>query len=203
MKEDFRIIKTKNKLKKALLELLEQETFEKINVTKICLKAQVNRVTFYSHYQDKYDLFQKCLEDFKVKIMQSISKVSFNNLNSIDAFLYVTKIIFKRVIDEIFEYKNLIKKFRNQENSILNYIIETTSYQFLEEINQNLDPYLQFKYNKDHILSFLIGGTNKMIYDWIERDKMKHIEEFKNDLNLFLTELFHSKILFKEKDIEK
>lgn len=199
LKEDIRIIKTRKKLKQALLELLEYETFEKINVTKICQKASVNRVTFYSHYQDKYELFQDCVEEIKLKIIDKISMLPFSHLSSNDALLSIFQIIVTLVVDEIYENKTLIKKFQNQENSILTYIIETTSYKFLDEIQEHFS--LEFKYNKQHILSFLIGGANKMIVDWIEKDKMSHVEEFKTNITSFLNELFHSSILFKGKEL--
>ena len=43
--EDRRIQKTKQLLQSTLLHLLEEKTFEKINVTEICQKAGVSRIT--------------------------------------------------------------------------------------------------------------------------------------------------------------
>lgn len=46
----------------AFLELLEQKDFEYITVTEICKKADVNRSTFYLHYETIGDLLSECLE---------------------------------------------------------------------------------------------------------------------------------------------
>ena len=53
---DLRVIKTKNALFNALIELMKDKTFEEIKVSDICNKALINRSTFYAHFDDKYDL---------------------------------------------------------------------------------------------------------------------------------------------------
>lgn len=44
-----------------LLELLRKKPLEKISVKEICTLAQINRTTFYNHYTDKYELFEKSI----------------------------------------------------------------------------------------------------------------------------------------------
>ena len=61
--EDKRIVKTKRSLKKALTDMLEKEDFEHISITELCLKAEVSRITFYSHYSDKYALVDEIFND--------------------------------------------------------------------------------------------------------------------------------------------
>ena len=51
--EDRRIVKTKRNLKEALIAMLDKEDFEHISITELCRKAEVSRITFYSHYSDK------------------------------------------------------------------------------------------------------------------------------------------------------
>lgn len=55
-KKDLRVVKTYRVLYDALLELLEDNSFEEIKVSDICKKALINISTFYSHYNDKYEL---------------------------------------------------------------------------------------------------------------------------------------------------
>lgn len=47
---------TKRALAAALRELMEEMPFEKIQVTHICERCQMNRKSFYYHFKDKYDL---------------------------------------------------------------------------------------------------------------------------------------------------
>ncbi|GAJ16341.1 unnamed protein product, partial [marine sediment metagenome] len=60
---DLRVIRTKNSIRNALVELIEEKGFETITVKDITTKAKINRGTFYAHYQDKFDLMTKCQEE--------------------------------------------------------------------------------------------------------------------------------------------
>lgn len=76
---DLRVIRTRASIKNAMIELIEEKGFEAITVKDITTKANINRGTFYSHYQDKYDLMTKCeeelLKELENKIIKNISKV--------------------------------------------------------------------------------------------------------------------------------
>ena len=58
-KPDRRTMKTRRALAEALAELLAAKELHRITVQEIADKADVNRVTFYHHYQDVYDLYEK------------------------------------------------------------------------------------------------------------------------------------------------
>ena len=59
---DRRTQKTRKALCDALAELLLEKELHKVTVQEISDKANVNRVTFYKHYLDVYDLYEK-IED--------------------------------------------------------------------------------------------------------------------------------------------
>ena len=61
--EDKRIIKTKRSLKAAMTAMLAKEDFEHISITELCRRADVSRITFYSHYNDKYALLDDIFND--------------------------------------------------------------------------------------------------------------------------------------------
>lgn len=70
--EDLRVRRTHKLLWEALLSLLEQRPFESISVTEICEKAMVHRVTFYKHFQDKYDLLEYGLQTAKKQLVEEL-----------------------------------------------------------------------------------------------------------------------------------
>ena len=49
---DKRILKTKNKLKSALVELLQEKKLDTITILELTEKASINRKTFYLHYKN-------------------------------------------------------------------------------------------------------------------------------------------------------
>jgi AcrR family transcriptional regulator len=61
-KVDRRILKTQESLKKAVIELMTEKSFDEITIQDIADRADVNRGTIYLHYQDKYDLLDKLIE---------------------------------------------------------------------------------------------------------------------------------------------
>lgn len=63
MAESRRVKITKKMIKNALLELLEERPLEKISVTDICRAADVNRSSFYAHYQDIMQLENEIEQD--------------------------------------------------------------------------------------------------------------------------------------------
>jgi len=58
-KPDRRTLRTKKALCEALAQLLTAKELHRITVQEIADKADVNRVTFYKHYLDVYDLYEK------------------------------------------------------------------------------------------------------------------------------------------------
>lgn len=63
MKEDRRTRYTKDLIKDTLLELMHKKPFDKITVTELCRKAEINRGTFYLHYVDIYGVLDELEED--------------------------------------------------------------------------------------------------------------------------------------------
>jgi AcrR family transcriptional regulator len=59
---DPRIRRTRQLLRKALMELLETRDFDRISVQDIADAATVNRVTFYDHYVDKFALLESVVD---------------------------------------------------------------------------------------------------------------------------------------------
>lgn len=56
---DPRILRTRQLLKEAFIELMQEKAVEKITVHSLAERAMVNRVTFYLHYRDIPDLLEK------------------------------------------------------------------------------------------------------------------------------------------------
>ena len=83
-KVDKRILRTRQGLSKAFLEVLEEKGFQKMTVQDITARANVNRATFYAHYEDKYDLFNTIIDySFQQKIDSKIPAHAEFNLGNL------------------------------------------------------------------------------------------------------------------------
>ncbi len=62
-KTDKRTLYTKNAIKDALLELMTERPLEKITITDVCKKAEINRGTYYLHYYELSEVLDDLLDD--------------------------------------------------------------------------------------------------------------------------------------------
>ena len=77
-KTDARIINSKKYLKEALLSLLYEMRISEIKVVSLCQRAEINRATFYSHYNNVYELFNETINEFMNDICKFVSKLNEN-----------------------------------------------------------------------------------------------------------------------------
>lgn len=69
---DKRIYKTKNSIFEAFIELRSKKELRKITVRELCDKAVINKSTFYSYYEDIFDLADKIESEVVENIVNSI-----------------------------------------------------------------------------------------------------------------------------------
>lgn len=60
---DLRAVRTKKGIFDSFIQLLEDVEFDQITVRQITEKANINRATFYRHFEDKYDLLEKIIQE--------------------------------------------------------------------------------------------------------------------------------------------
>ena len=60
---DPRIARSKAALRKALIDLMEERGFDGFSINDLCVRAGLNRGTFYNHYRDKESLLQAFEDD--------------------------------------------------------------------------------------------------------------------------------------------
>lgn len=71
MGEDLRVVKTKNSIRDALFELMSEKELAKITISEICVRAKINRKTFYSHYRSPADV----IEELENEVLNEFSAI--------------------------------------------------------------------------------------------------------------------------------
>lgn len=74
-KLDPRVKRTRGLILQSFNDLLAEKTFESISVQDVTAKAQINRATFYAHFQDKYALLDFVIQQM---FMSEIEKRTLN-----------------------------------------------------------------------------------------------------------------------------
>ncbi|MDO4905816.1 MAG: TetR/AcrR family transcriptional regulator [Lautropia sp.] len=77
---DLRVVKTHRAIADALIDLLDEKPFEKIQVQEIIERALINRTTFYRYYSGKSDLAGKLIKQVKADY-QALLKKRFESDN--------------------------------------------------------------------------------------------------------------------------
>jgi AcrR family transcriptional regulator len=75
---DPRILRTRQLLRDAFIELLQEMDIEKISVNRLAERATINRVTFYLHYRDIPDMLDKMADDMIEDIHQVLDNTPMN-----------------------------------------------------------------------------------------------------------------------------
>lgn len=75
-KMDRRTVYTRNTVKDALLELLEEQPFEKITVASLCRQAEITRATFYLHFQSLDEVLDEVLDEALMVAEAAASEMS-------------------------------------------------------------------------------------------------------------------------------
>lgn len=75
------------KMQRAFVGLLEHKTFAEISIMDICKAAEINRSTFYAHYENTYDLLKETHEALINNFLQECtfdSSIDLSDLRSVD-----------------------------------------------------------------------------------------------------------------------
>ena len=83
---DLRIKKTKRAIRSAFAELIKEKPMEKITVKEIAERAEINKTTFYAHYETVYDLVDQLAQETVAEVISQINTAQ-NLLDNPRAFV--------------------------------------------------------------------------------------------------------------------
>jgi AcrR family transcriptional regulator len=72
---DPRVLRTRQLIRDAFIDLLQEIELEKITVNRIAERATINRVTFYLHYRDIQDMLERMADDMINEIQAILGDV--------------------------------------------------------------------------------------------------------------------------------
>ncbi len=193
-KPDRRIKYTKLVLKETLIMLLKTKPINKITIKELCEKADINRSTFYAHYQDQYDLLKTIEKEFFREIKNYLKKYHLNNSKSELTEMLEYILIF---IKENQDLSNILLSHPNFSN-LQKKIILLTQEQTINEWHEQLKDQKKATY----FLIFSVNGSIGVLQEWLKnnmQESPKEIAEiitayifaFKNKTIWFLISFFN------------
>lgn len=171
-KKDSRRVKmTKRLLKDSLISLMKETSVHEITIKEICENADVNRSTFYRHYQTQYDLYDEIIDD----IAADISEI-FENIKN-EGFDTVTFLI--RVIEYIEARREVFLVILSDKGSIN--IGEAYTKMTLKVIGQQ-----QLSELGSYIAQFISAGMTSILWSWLNKEKRRPAKDVALLLHTFM-----------------
>ncbi len=176
-KEDVRIVKTRDRLAKALFQMASRKKLRSISISELCKKAEVNRNTFYSHYESVEALIDEIESNFIADIYNQLNISEKTTQNVTDLLISVLDVVKKNK-----EITSILLS-DNGDKEILNKIV----YMALPSAVENWNKELHIPKEKAELLYFFVqGGIVACIGQWVKSDFKMPVREMAENLNLMV-----------------
>lgn len=170
MKIDKRIVKTKASIKSSLLEIAQDKKIEDITVSELTARADVNRSTFYLHYNSIINV----LEDIEQEIAEKVSKdLDAFDINDIYGSTYKMLVRLTSTLDGIPTLKKCVVYSENSPK-----IINTLKQIFTDQAKNailNEFPYLS-EDDVKYPLTYVSSGIVESYLKWVRSGDTKPLE---------------------------
>lgn len=177
LKDNRRISKSKKELKNALILLMEKKDFKKNTVTDIVILADLNRGTFYKHYQTQDELLNELIDDVMEDLIKSYKEPYLHSDKFIISELTTSTIkIFEHVASysnfyTIIVNSNALPGFQNKICDILKQLV-LQNLEVVTNINKKINSDLFSSYNAHALFG--------LIFEWVKggfKYTSKHMAE--------------------------
>jgi AcrR family transcriptional regulator len=169
----------------ALLSLLEQRPFESISVTEICEKAMVHRVTFYKHFQDKYDLLEYGLQTTQMQIFEELHREETSQ----------TKRKHIRILEQIARHRRLysLMMVEKETHSLPSLMRQQIARDIETDLKQTQEKGIQLPMPPEVMAQFYGGAIVTLGGWWLENEMSISIEELARYLDILLPDMLASR----------
>lgn len=197
-KIDRRVLRTREALRDALSELIQEKGYDEITIEEITERANIGRATFYLHYKDKEDLL---MEEFHRRIMQNAERLSKTQISVWLSYLDPgseladqnepppLESIFQHIYDNKGFYYLLLTNARSGRvvERIRKTSMEVTA-RFITNLVEKQVIKLKEGVSVDAVAAFLNGALLSTVDWWLGEDMQHTPAEL---ANLFRSLLFH------------
>ena len=179
-KSESKYFNTAKKMDKALISLLEEKSFEYITVSEICKRAEVNRSTFYLHYENTVDLLNETarflLDDFAAYFNVDVENITNKfKENSLDELNFISD-------EYLHPYLSYIKENRIAFSTVLLHSVSFGFNEIFQRLYDNIfNPILE-RYNypatdRKYAMMFYLNGITAVVTEWLKDGCKKSIQE--------------------------
>lgn len=151
-------LRSKALIRKALLDLLEEKSFDKITITDVAKRADVNRGTFYLHYKDVSEVLKHIALSFVDELFDKIEELDIERVIENPELVFS---IISEFLSKDFEfYQKLIEL--DTVGFVLNEALERGKGYFLPYIKSRKELYVK---QPEIVVNYILAGTISVYCD--------------------------------------
>lgn len=179
-KSESKYFNTAIKMDQAFLSLLEKKDFSYITVKEICEKAEVNRSTFYLHYETLEDLLSESVEYMNQQFCDYMAKDTGAFIEKIQGC--PQKDLYLITPEYLIPYLNYVKENKH----LIFTAMKHTKVLRLEKIYEDmfrfvfvpiLERYQVKGKFQSYMMAFYVQGLMAIVTQWLRNDCKDTIEE--------------------------
>lgn len=186
-KSESKYFNTAVKFDKALISLLEKKPFEYISVTDICKEANVNRSTFYLHYENTADLLIETSE-YMINTFKDYFSINLKSITERFSSCDLSDLVF---IDKkyLFPYLSFIKDNRQIFSAALSNPSALKNEATYQRIYDNifypiLDRFDYPEHLRQYVMKFYLNGITAIIKEWLTNNCPESIDDITEIISL-------------------
>ncbi len=161
-KENQRVALSKRLLKDSVMELLQKKSINDISVTELCNRSEINRTTFYRHYQTPHDV----LMDIEFDFIRNFLEPFLASKELCDQTAYIT-----HMCQYICDHKDTAKLFiRNNTDGDMMYIFQNLSNTFFATLSVTYKGHPISTDTLRLMQTFFAYGTFALVRQWLIED---------------------------------
>lgn len=167
---DKRILRTKEKIKNALIFLLKDSTLHDITVSQLCSQAHINRSTFYVYYNNVSECFDEITDSIIEEMRNSLYSEPVRNHEMYLRVYFQTARKYKTIFQAV------------HATGVHNPMI----HKMVDVYNEVLHNQMYIPYNSEHLeYSFIFSGFYGMVEAWLKNGCKESDEDMINIFNNF------------------
>lgn len=180
-KTDLRIQRTQKAIVDAFYELLDEKAFSAITVIDICDRALINRGTFYTHFEDKYQLLDKCISDIMYGLHEQVKKAHGEN----DLITYYNEVM-SLGINFLAGHRRRIKTIIVKADSALVFdkVHEILTHNIINRLSKAKPKEGKGKLPADILAEFFAGGIISLIKWWLLEEPNYTLDDIQKQLSI-------------------
>lgn len=193
-KSESKYFNTAARMDMALISLLKKKPLEYITVSEICNAAEVNRSTFYLHYDTIGDLLNETVRyllDSFLSYFSDDSKSITHNLSDCkeEDLIFICDEYMVPYLKYIKDNKEVFR-VALLNNKILGFD-DVYNRMFEKIFNPILDRFDYPEDYKKYVMMYYLNGINALILEWIKDNCEKPIEEISKIIEICIFGLHH------------